>query len=817
MNSLIAELENKLGSKKIAYRLIDKLAYASDAGFYRLVPEVIVRPEDEVDIISLFSISKSFKTPLTFRAAGTSLSGQSISQGILVDLSKGWKKVVPSQENNSVLVQPGVTGGIVNQILRKKSCKIGPDPSSIHAAMMGGILANNSSGMCCGVKHNSYHTLKSIKIILPNGYSYNTLDKSDYSRFEQEQPELFNGLNTLRTQIQNNGALVSKIRQKYEIKNTVGYCINSFLDYEHPLDIFSHLMIGSEGTLGFIAQAELYTLPDYPFKATAFLFFPTISAACAAISPLIDAGAEALELMDRSSLRTIEDLAGVPPIIRTLPSTGAALLCEMQSDTLESLQKKIQKAEQALHSMSLIAQTSFSQDPDTQYLYWKLRKGMFPAVGAVRQKGTTVVLEDIAFPIHQLAPAIENLQELFLKYNYSEAIIFGHAKDGNIHFVITQDFNSDSEIKRYDNFLQEVVELTVKKYQGSLKAEHGTGRNMAPFVETEWGPEAYGIMKTVKRLADPFNLLNPGVIINDDPKAHLKNLKPMPVVESQVDKCIECGYCEPNCPSRNLTITPRQRIQLRREMVQMDKGSDAFLELQKDYQYAGLDTCAVDGMCANDCPVDINTGELVKRLRKESHHTLANRVALWIAHNFGFTVHSIRLLLKIGVLTNKYIHNDTMVNLTKGIRKIVPNFPLWINGTTVPSLVTHSPSSPDFIYFQTCISRLMGGNNGKKGLAETLLEISDKVGIRMALSTSIEGSCCSQAFSSKGYEEAAKKMALNTVQKLFELSQNGQIPIVSDTSSCSQTLQSLSHYLEKDQLENYKKLKIIKIVLYVFH
>ena len=235
----------------------------------------------------------------------------------------------------------------------------------------------------------------------------------------------------------------------------------------------------------------------------------------------------------------------------------------------------------------------------------------------MRQSGTTVIIEDVAFPVEVLADATYDLNRLFVKHEYSNGIIFGHAKDGNLHFVITQGFNNQAAIDQYSRFIDDLVELVVHRYDGALKAEHGTGRNMAPFVETEWGSDAYQIMRQLKQLADPDNLLNPGVIINADRKAHLADLKRIPSVEPEIDKCIECGYCEPKCPSRDLTLTPRQRIVVRREMARQQEagGSPLWNALDREFPYMALDTCAVDGLCATACPVNIDTGTLVKRFR----------------------------------------------------------------------------------------------------------------------------------------------------------------------------------------------------------
>src|SRR5690606_17910465 len=327
--------------------------------------------------------------------------------------------------------------------------------------------------------------------------------------------------------------------------------------------------------------------------------------------PLTQAGAMMVELADRAALRSVEHMPGMPAALQTLPDGAAALLIEFQEHSPEALENRVEAFLRSANQLSLLEPPVFTRDPVLQDLYWKMRKGMFPAVGAVRKSGTTVVLEDIAFPVARLGDAIIDLQTLFARYHYDNAIIFGHAKDGNIHFVVTQSFNTEEEIQRYDRFMREVVTLVVDKYDGTLKAEHGTGRNMAPFVETEWGGEAYEILRVIKDAVDPRRLLNPGVIINDDKDAHLRFLKALPTVEEEVDRCIECGYCEHRCPSRDITTTPRRRIVVRRVLKRLEQQGDQkhYRLLRNQYNYDGLETCAVDGLCAAACPVSIDTGD----------------------------------------------------------------------------------------------------------------------------------------------------------------------------------------------------------------
>ncbi|MFN8430160.1 MAG: FAD-binding and (Fe-S)-binding domain-containing protein [Spirosomataceae bacterium] len=816
-------LKKIIEPERVRDSYIDRVSFASDAGFYYLVPEAVVHPNSEKEIQELFNFSQNHKIPLVFRAGGTSLSGQSITDGILVEIGRFWKKISVEKEANLVRVQPGITGLMTNLHLKKYNKKIGPDPSSINAAMMGGIISNNASGMCCGVGQNSYHTIEHIRFILPDGKIYTTENKEDYRKFEFESAELFKTINEIRNQILGNSELKQKIRAKYKTKNTVGYSLNSFIDFEHPLDIFAHLLVGGEGTLGFISEAVMQTVPDYPYKSTGLLYFNDIYTACQAIIPLRDCGALMVELMDRASLRAVQDLNGMPEIVKTLPDTAAALLVEFQENTPEQLTKMVAEFEKIVPDLGLIQAPDFTLDPIKQAFYWKVRKGLFPAVGAVRASGTTVILEDIAFPISVLGDAIIDIQSLFKKYNYHDAIIFGHAKDGNIHFVVTQTLNTTSEIHRYDNFLREVVDLVVKKYDGSLKAEHGTGRNMAPFVETEWGTEAFQIMKRLKAVVDPLNLLNPGVIINQDSEAHIKHLKQMPTVEAEVDRCIECGFCEPSCPSKDLTASPRRRIVIRRvlENLKSQKKHKEFQLLAGQFDYVGLDTCAVDGLCAVNCPVEINTGDLVKKLRVNAHSKFENFLADQAAQNFGVVLRLVRSGVKMVHFFNSVLGENFAKNFSASFHKFSKNIPVWSNQINTPpkiNLYNTRGADSDFkiVYFPSCISRMMGTyKNQPKNILETFYSICEKSNISIKVLEGIEDACCSQIFSSKGFKNAYDYTANSTFEKMWCSSENGKYPIVIDVTSCQYTLKNIYPVLSLENKEKFKNLKVLDSVEFI--
>ncbi|MCU0592141.1 MAG: FAD-binding protein, partial [Desulfobacterales bacterium] len=605
----LADISGRIPSGRMFTDPLRTLAYGTDASFYRLIPKIVVRADTEDEIAAVLRASDRHGIAVTFRAAGTSLSGQAISDSVLVVAGANWNRYEILDGGGRIRLQPGVIGGNANRYLAPYGRKIGPDPASINAAMIGGIAANNASGMCCGTAQNSYQTVAGMRILFQDGSRLDTADPGSRETFWRTRRDLLDALGSLGREVRADAALAERIRSKYKIKNTTGYSLNALVDFEDPLDILLRLMIGSEGTLGFISEITYHTVVEHPCKASALMIFPEIETAAAAAAILREQPVAAVELMDRASLRSVENKSGLPDYLKTLGGKVAALLVETRAYAPDELNGQVHAVMDALKQLPFERPTAFTDRVAEYTALWNIRKGLFPAVGAVRELGTTVIIEDVAFPIDRLARATLHLQEIMRRYRYDEAIIFGHALEGNLHFCFTQDFGPSAEVERYRRFMHDVCDMVVNAYDGSLKAEHGTGRNMAPYVEMEWGREAYAVMQRIKAIFDPKNLLNPGV--NPNPQAHVENLKPLPPADPIIDRCIECGFCEANCPSKNLTLTPRQRIVVQREIAQLRANCDnpaRLADLENAYRYPGEQTCAADGLCAVACPVDINTG-----------------------------------------------------------------------------------------------------------------------------------------------------------------------------------------------------------------
>jgi D-lactate dehydrogenase len=792
--AFLADLSRHLPADRLLTDPLRTLAYGTDASFYRLVPQIVVLARSEAEVATLLRLAHHHQVALTLRAAGTSLSGQAVSDSVLVLVNEGWTQQEVLDEGARIRLQPGVIGQHANDTLRPYGRKIGPDPASIATARIGGMAANNSSGMCCGTRQNSYHTLHALRVMLADGTVLDTSDPASVAAFRISHAELLKELSWLATQARENTDLHAKIRHKYRLKNTTGYGLNALIDFDDPVDILTHLMIGSEGTLGFIASITYDTVPDLAHKASTLVLFDELDVCCRAVTALKEQGrVAAVELVDRRSIAAVQGKAGMPAFMYgNLPSDAAALLIEVQAGDAQALQAHIAAVDTLLHTFAPAALSGFSTDPKVCDTYWALRKGLFPAVGAVRPVGSTCVIEDVAFPVERLAEGVRGLTALFDRFHYDEALVFGHALEGNLHFVFAPAFDSDAEVRRYSDFMDAVSQLVAVDFGGSLKAEHGTGRNVAPYVKLEWGDDGYALMRAIKRLFDPAGLLNPDVIISDRDDVHLADLKRLPAADPIVDTCIECGFCEPACPSNGLSLTPRQRIVLWRRIQQLRRdGSDPALlaELEAEYGWAGVDTCAATGMCATRCPVGINTGSLMKQLKGSSPHAaMASR----IERNLGTVVGTARMGLGALQLARSMVGERATHKLNTLAHKVIPVLPIAPAATPGPAAPLPAAPTPathednQVVYFASCVNRCFAESpQGGDNLATRTFNLFAKAGLTPVYPPNPATLCCGQPFESANATEAAHSALARTNAALLAASQQGRLPVYLDNAPCS--------------------------------
>ena len=867
----LTELKQLLPADRIYTDELRTLGWGTDASFYRMIPKVVVRSDGEEEVSRIIKTCKKYKLPFTFRAAGTSLSGQSCTDSVLIVAGKHWENFTLSPDGENIQLQPGIVGARVNEILKPYGRVFPPDPASIGSAMVGGIVINNASGMNCGVHANSDRMLLSARIILADGTILDTGSEESREQFRKSHSEFIQKIEILRDKVRADEQLASRIRNKYSIKNVTGLNLRPLVAYDDPFDIIAHSMVGSEGTLAFLSEVTMRTLRDYPFKASAMVYFLTMKESCEAVVAMkkLKAGDEDLqmsaeqlmvksaEMLDYKSLSSVDD----PVFLQYKKDVDAgkiegvepgdyhnltAILTETKAVTHEQLQEKISSIKECLGQFRLYQPAEFTEDPAVYGKYWAIRSGIFPSVGGTRPVGTSCLIEDVAFPIESLPEATVKLQQLIADHGYDDACIYGHAFEGNYHFILNQSFSDEHEVARYAEMMREVAKLVVEGYDGSLKAEHGTGRNMAPFVKYEWGEKAYEVMKELKQIFDPDGLLNQGVIFNDDPDCFIKCLKPLPVLDYDFDsvpdggkylmdstlstaketveqvkranKCIECGFCEVNCMSCGLTLSSRMRIAVQREIRHLTKTGEnpaRLATLKKQYKYYGDQTCATDGLCSTSCPMKINTGELTHLIRQldMNQSKVGYQIGEFAANHMAGIKSGLRVVLDVAHLGHVTLGPTLMTSVCRGMNKM--GLPLW---TTAMPKKKRQPKKSDLtqfiieksiphhegegnhnsqfstlnsqlkvVYFPSCINQTMGLSKEAKvkhALVDEVIQLMTKAGYEVIFPEGMEKMCCGQIWESKGMLDIADRKSAELEAALWKASEQGKYPVLCAQSPC---------------------------------
>ncbi len=809
-NAFLKEIGKTISKDRIYTDQLRRFAWGTDAGFYRMTPQIVVRTMSEDEVSTILSRASELKVPVTFRAAGTSLSGQAVSDSVLAVAGKNWEGMSTSDDGLTVRLQPGVVGAKVNEYLKRYGRKFGPDPASIKSAMVGGIVMNNASGMSCGTWANSDRMLISGRIIFADGTVLDTADQSSREAFKDSHPEFISSIEALRDEVLADKELTDRIRHKYSIKNVTGLNILPLITFTDPFDIILHLLVGSEGTLAFLSEVTMKTLEIAPLQADAMVYFKDMAEAARAVIAMKSLNVSAAEMLDKRSLASVNagEIEGL-----------TAVLTQVEAQSQHELADKVKNVTETLKKFDTYGKVEFTTDPEESARYWAIRSGIFPTVGGMRKPGTTCLIEDVAFHLEDLAEAVTDLSELLDRHGYDDSCIYGHALEGNFHFIINQSFDSDKEVQRYKDMINDVGELVVKKYDGSLKAEHGTGRNMAPYVEYEWGTAAFNVMKRIKSIFDPDNILNPGVIFNDDPECCFKNFKALPLLKPapgapeeteraymKLNKCIECGFCEVNCVSCGFTLSSRTRIVMQREMERLRRSGEnpeLLKTLRKQYSYLGEQTCAGDGLCSMSCPMGINVGDLTHEVRRQNMGRTANSIGEMVADNFHGVKTALRGVLHLADFGHTVLGDKAMGTLAKGIH--AAGLPLWTPSmpkayNAAKHVENHTGSNLKVVYFPSCLNQTMGvdkASEGMKPLVQEMTGLLRKAGYDVIFPKNMDSLCCGTIWESKGLPEIAMKKTRQLEDALWEASEHGKYPVVCDQSPC---LHRMKQHISKVEL-----------------
>jgi D-lactate dehydrogenase len=803
---IAARLEGVIRKDRIMTDPVMTYAYSGDASHYRLVPAVVVIVNTEDEVRAVIAAARAEGLPLTFRAAGTSLSGQSITDGVLAVLGDGWRKLLVHDGAEQVTLGPANIVANVNKALKPHNRKIGPDPASQATCKIGGVVNNNSSGMCCGVAYNTYHTMTRLRVMLTDGTVLDSGDPASVAEFRGSHAELLQQISDLHQEVMADSDLVALIREKYRIKNTVGYSINALVDFHDPIDILIHLIVGSEGTLGFVSEVTYRTIPEHPFKVTGLIPFPDPHSCGRAISRLANGGVQqthgvtSAEYLERRALEAVAHLPVMAPYQPFFTEHSPAMLVDVSAESAEELAKEIAIATAILREEGATHIDFGDGDGERAHQLWDMRKGFIPMFGATRPKGTTMLTEDVAGPVDRLADFVIDMRKLLDEYAYYDGVLFGHALAGNLHFQMAADFSDPAQVEQFDKFSIALTELVSVQYGGSLKAEHGTGRAIASFVEREWGTTAYRVMHRIKALFDPEGLLNPGVLLNADPKVHVHDLKSMPLADEVVDLCIECGFCEPACPSHHLTMSPRQRIVVTREKARLKRSGEdpaRLAQMEELFEYAGLATCAAGNVCALRCPVGIETGTMVIGERARRRTDAERRTAHLVGGHTLAVERSMKLAVGANTLSRTIIGD--------GVTDALAKFARGVTGGAIPRVsyaLRPGPAAPKveakggdrIVYFPGCPTRMFGAPTRENGMLPTtdaMVTLLQRAGFDPVVPDHADGECCGQPFLSKGFPDEAGRVGGPTRANLDKLAAAGSCAVVTDASTCAKHLKEM--------------------------
>lgn len=798
--SFASALKTVLPEQRVYSDPVRVAAYSSDASMFQPRARLVVDVTNETEVCTVLALAAEHGVGVTFHGAGTSLNGQGVGEGVTVRIrGEAFRRCEVLEQGGAVRAGCMLTGGEVNARLAPHGRAMGPDPASLATATMGGIVTNNAAGMCCTVDQNTYASLEGLRFILADGTVVDTGDMDSVARFRTSHASLLEGLACLREELLTHPAEVDRIRRKYRIKNTSGYAINALVDFKDPLEILTHLMVGSEGTLGFVSDVTLSTLPVLPLRATALIFFPDLLTGAEAVARLRKTGVvQAAEIMDRPTLRAVESLPGAPAVIRELGDTSCSLLVETRSTTEDALMEQVRMVLEALKGLPAERPYEFETEFEKCEAMWAVRRGLFAASTSHREPDEQVLVEDINFPVERLAEGITALQNLLGKYGYT-AGLQGHAFHGNLHFVMPVKMSDPDESDRVHRFIDEMMTLVAVDFEGSLKAEHGTGRAIAPFVRREWGDLVYGIMQRIKKLLDPQNILNPGVLLNEDPHGHTRGLKDPLASHPMVDRCVECGFCEPVCPSRAIGLTPRQRVVVWRELARFrrDGRNEEAAEWEKGFHKYGEELCATDGLCTTRCPLSVDVAGFIRDIRGGEKTAGQRRMAGFVADHFGVTLGGAKTVLSLAGGAQRLLGDNVMYGLSRAAWNLSGRrVPLW--NAAMPRGAGRVPegkgaSSPDVVvYFPSCAVRSMGDtvqHQEEMSVMQVTVTLLERAGYTVRLPGGLSDLCCGKAFETKGLMDAADGKADELNTALLEVTEQGTYPVLCETSPCLARMQ----------------------------
>jgi len=531
--------------------ILHRAAYSTDASIYRIVPQCIVAPRDAGDVAAVVGYAAAEAIPVVARGAGSGLAGESLSAGIVLNMTRYMNKIIGAEENGRMVTcEPGVVLDDLNKYLAQFGRKIGPDPSSANRAVIGGCVANNSTGSHSLQYGYMGDYVEEIEAVLADGSIVEF--KNDVDPEQVKDDGVASIAKECLSVLSENEAVINKALPQTK-RNRSGYNIAGVC-HDGRIDM-ARLLASSEGTLAIFTKITLRTVPVPASKGLLQLEFDSLEKMARAVPAIVDSGAATCELMDKNLI----DLArkALPEYRDLLPANAAVvLLVEHVGKTQEQVKEKIERTDLAVGQIA--SGRSFVLDPDQQKRLWKSRKDAGPLLYRKRsRKHPAEFMEDVSVDHLRLGEYVAGLLVIGRRYDIVISF-FGHAGDGELHLRPLLDLSEPADVDKMRAIADDVFSLAWS-LGGSISGEHADGLVRAAFIRKQYGDEYYELLCRIKNIFDPDGLMNPGKIINSDPDVMVKNLrrarKPLPErlktdllfeedeLALEIEQCYGCGLC----------------------------------------------------------------------------------------------------------------------------------------------------------------------------------------------------------------------------------------------------------------------------------
>jgi FAD/FMN-containing dehydrogenase/Fe-S oxidoreductase len=761
------------GLRAVSAATVERAAYAADASLYRVVPTAVAWPRHVDEVAAALDVCRSMRVPITCRGAGTSIAGNAVGAGLVLDFSRHLDRIVDvDAENRCATVEPGVVHARLQRAAAAHGLRFGPDPSTHTRCTIGGMIGNNACGSRALGYGRTADNVLGLSVLTGTGEQL-TLDGPNPAGHDRLRALAAGSLATIRTEFGRFPRQVS------------GYALEALLP-EHRFDL-RRLFVGSEGTLGVVTSATVALVADPAQRVLTVLGYPDMATAADAVPAVLAHRPIACEGLDSRIVAAAAAHAPVPD----LPAGGGWLFVETTGDTALATARRI-VADTAVDSAVIT-------DPAHMAALWRIREdGAGLVARAVDGRPAYPGWEDSAVPPAALGAYLRDLAKLLAEYRLT-GVPYGHFGDGCLHLRLDLPLHRKDGAAVLRRFLTDAAHLVVG-YGGSLSGEHGDGRARSDLLPLMYSAEAIELFGQVKAIFDPDDLLNPGILVH--PRPLDADLRPHSTVThglalayrhdggdfaTAVHRCTGVAKCRAAgatmCPSFQATNDEKHSTRGRARILQeMVDGSLVTGGWRAAEVHEALDLCLSCKACSSECPTGV---DMAAYKAEVLHQTYRRRLRPRAHYTLGWLPRWARLASVVPGLANATLGTPGLAHIARAVagvdqRRTLPRF---ARPTFRSWFATHQPKqgAPVVLWPDTFTDHFAP----EIGIAA--VRVLEDAGFAVAVPR--RTTCCALTWISTGQLDAARRILLRTVTELFPLAAKG-IPIVGLEPSCTATLRS---------------------------